>query len=109
MIDDDLEDEAIECPIQYICVIDFEATCLEHNDKDFYPHEIIEFPAVLINTQACSIVSVVVLILILNIYECIYQPMCVYIYICLYLSISIYIYIYGHKHIYKHTYTCIYT
>lgn len=57
--DDDIDDQCTECTTQFICVIDFEATCLENNDKEFYPHEIIEFPAVLINVQTCSIVSVI--------------------------------------------------
>ena len=32
----------------YLVVVDFEATCEEKNNGD-YPHEIIEFPAVLIH------------------------------------------------------------
>ena len=40
----------------YICVIDFEATCIETNPID-YPHEIIEFPIVLINMKTMAIVS----------------------------------------------------
>ncbi len=32
----------------YLVVVDFEATCEEKNVQD-YPHEIIEFPAVLID------------------------------------------------------------
>ncbi|XP_060618696.2 3'-5' exoribonuclease 1 isoform X1 [Anolis sagrei] len=38
----------------YICVIDFEATCEEGNQLDF-THEIIEFPIVLINTRTLEI------------------------------------------------------
>ncbi|XP_053318683.1 3'-5' exoribonuclease 1 isoform X2 [Spea bombifrons] len=38
----------------YICVIDFEATCEEGNSRD-YDHEIIEFPIVLINTKTLEI------------------------------------------------------
>ncbi|XP_063150819.1 3'-5' exoribonuclease 1 isoform X2 [Candoia aspera] len=38
----------------YICVIDFEATCEERNQPDF-THEIIEFPVVLLNTQTLQI------------------------------------------------------
>lgn len=38
----------------YICVIDFEATCEEDNKPD-YVHEIIEFPIVLINTHTLEI------------------------------------------------------
>lgn len=39
----------------YICVVDFEATCEEDNPSDFL-HEIIEFPMVLINTHTLEIV-----------------------------------------------------
>ncbi|XP_069832811.1 3'-5' exoribonuclease 1 [Dendropsophus ebraccatus] len=38
----------------YICVIDFEATCEEGNALD-YIHEIIEFPIVLVNTRTLEI------------------------------------------------------
>ncbi|XP_028426451.1 3'-5' exoribonuclease 1 isoform X1 [Perca flavescens] len=38
----------------YICVVDFEATCEEDNPSDFH-HEIIEFPMVLINTHTLEI------------------------------------------------------
>ena len=41
----------------YICVIDFEATCIETNPLD-YPHEIIEFPIVLINMKTMQIVRI---------------------------------------------------
>lgn len=40
----------------YICVVDFEATCEEYNPSDFL-HEIIEFPMVLINTHTLKIVD----------------------------------------------------
>lgn len=40
----------------YICIIDFEATCEEGNPSEFI-HEIIEFPVVLLNTQTLEIVS----------------------------------------------------
>lgn len=40
----------------YICVVDFEATCEVDNPSDFH-HEIIEFPMVLINTHTLEIVS----------------------------------------------------
>lgn len=40
----------------YICVVDFEATCEENNPLDF-EHEIIEFPIVLIDTRKLEIVS----------------------------------------------------
>lgn len=40
----------------YLCVIDFEATCEEANTPD-YIHEIIEFPIVLVNTRTLEIVS----------------------------------------------------
>lgn len=40
----------------YICVVDFEATCEEGNPPEFV-HEIIEFPIVLLNTRTLEIVS----------------------------------------------------
>lgn len=40
----------------YICVVDFEATCEEDNPADFH-HEIIEFPMVLVNTHTLEIVD----------------------------------------------------
>jgi len=40
----------------YICVVDFEATCEEDNPSDFL-HEIIEFPMVLISTHTLEIVD----------------------------------------------------
>ncbi|XP_056133485.1 3'-5' exoribonuclease 1 [Lampris incognitus] len=40
----------------YICVVDFEATCEEDNPPNFL-HEIIEFPMVLINTHTLEIVD----------------------------------------------------
>ncbi|TNM91594.1 3'-5' exoribonuclease 1 [Takifugu rubripes] len=40
----------------YICVVDFEATCEVDNPSDFH-HEIIEFPMVLINTHTLEIVD----------------------------------------------------
>lgn len=40
----------------YICVVDFEATCEEGNPPEFI-HEIIEFPIVLVNTHTLEIVS----------------------------------------------------
>uniref|UniRef100_A0A3Q2NT24 3'-5' exoribonuclease 1 n=1 Tax=Fundulus heteroclitus TaxID=8078 RepID=A0A3Q2NT24_FUNHE len=40
----------------FICVVDFEATCEEDNPPDFL-HEIIEFPMVLIDTHTLQIVS----------------------------------------------------
>ncbi|XP_023344113.1 3'-5' exoribonuclease 1 [Eurytemora carolleeae] len=40
----------------YLVVIDFEATCEEKNSSE-YPHEIIEFPAVLVDVFRCKIVT----------------------------------------------------
>ncbi|GAA6101668.1 3'-5' exoribonuclease 1 [Tachysurus ichikawai] len=40
----------------YICVVDFEATCEENNPRHFV-HEIIEFPMVLIDTHTLEIVG----------------------------------------------------
>ena len=42
--------------IDYIVVIDFEATCEKDNPSGFR-HEIIEFPAVLVNVKTKEIVS----------------------------------------------------
>lgn len=39
----------------YVCVIDYEATCEQGNSSN-YPHEIIEFPIVLINLKTMKIV-----------------------------------------------------
>lgn len=50
------EGGATDTYYDYICVVDFEATCEEHNPSDFH-HEIIEFPMVLINTHTLEIVS----------------------------------------------------
>lgn len=43
-----LKQEKIMNKFRFYCVIDFEATC-EKNDPKDYVHEIIEFPAVLLN------------------------------------------------------------
>lgn len=40
---------------EYFVVIDFEATCEEH--KHSYPHEIIEFPAILVDASKQEVVS----------------------------------------------------
>nr|CAB3243447.1 3'-5' exoribonuclease 1-like [Phallusia mammillata] len=40
----------------YLVVIDFEATCEEHNPTN-YLHEIIEFPAILVDTEKAKIVD----------------------------------------------------
>jgi 3'-5' exoribonuclease 1 len=45
-----------KCPYDYVCVIDYEATCTETKIED-YPHEIIEFPVVLINMATLTIVK----------------------------------------------------
>lgn len=42
---------------RYICVIDFEATCEETNKN--YPHEIIEFPAILIDIETREVVGII--------------------------------------------------
>ncbi|RNA33870.1 3 -5 exoribonuclease 1 [Brachionus plicatilis] len=48
--------EAEKCKYDFIGVIDFEATCTEVQNKN-YPHEIIEFPIVLIDMKSFSIVD----------------------------------------------------
>ena len=45
----------------YYIVIDFEATC-DENSRD-YPHEIIEFPAVLVNAADGSVVGILTCLL----------------------------------------------
>lgn len=50
------EDGGANSYYDYICIIDFEATCEEGNPPDF-THEIIEFPIVLLNTHTLEIVS----------------------------------------------------
>ena len=42
--------------LDYVCVIDYEATC--SLEKLNYPHEIIEFPVVLVNMRTLKIVRV---------------------------------------------------
>ena len=44
--------------LDYICVLDFEATCQEKNPTDFI-HEIIEFPVLLLNLQTLCVVRAV--------------------------------------------------
>ncbi len=46
----------IEQHFEYIAVVDFEATCEERQGNNF-PHEIIEFPIVLINVKEQTIVN----------------------------------------------------
>ncbi len=42
--------------LDYLLVLDFEATCLEKNPPD-YIHEIIEFPVLLLNLQTLHVVG----------------------------------------------------
>ena len=42
--------------LDYLCVLDFEATCEDPNPPD-YIHEIIEFPVVLLNLKTLQVVS----------------------------------------------------
>ena len=42
--------------VHYYCVIDFECTCEQGNPAD-YEHEIIEFPAILVNAATFEVVS----------------------------------------------------
>ncbi|KAM8939124.1 3'-5' exoribonuclease 1 isoform 2-T2 [Pelodytes ibericus] len=48
------ESSSTDTYYDYICIIDFEATCEEGHTPD-YTHEIIEFPIVLLNTQTLEI------------------------------------------------------
>lgn len=43
--------------LDYYCIIDFEGTCEEKN-PDGYIHEIIEFPAILVNGRTLEFVSI---------------------------------------------------
>lgn len=43
--------------VHFYCVIDFEGTCEKENPKD-YVHEIIEFPAVLVDATTLEVVRV---------------------------------------------------
>lgn len=45
--------------LHFYCVIDFEGTCEEANPTD-YVHEIIEFPAVLVDANTMEVVSAIV-------------------------------------------------
>lgn len=47
----------IEQHFEYIAVVDYEATC-EYNQGNSFPHEIIEFPVVLIDVQQQKIVII---------------------------------------------------
>ena len=47
--------------LDYLCVLDFEATCEEVNPDD-YLHEIIEFPVLLLNLKTLEIVSTCILL-----------------------------------------------
>eukprot|EP00126_Sphaerothecum_destruens_P000609 Sdes_comp10762_c0_seq1m2435 len=42
--------QAKSCKFDYLLIVDFEATCIEERLVEF-PHEIIEFPVVLLNTK----------------------------------------------------------
>ena len=42
--------------VHFYCVIDFEGTCEKDNPKD-YVHEIIEFPAILVDSTTLEVVS----------------------------------------------------
>lgn len=42
--------------LQYLLIVDFEATCVENKPMD-YIHEIIEFPVLLLNINTLEIVS----------------------------------------------------
>ena len=46
--------------LDYLCVLDFEATCEEVNPDD-YLHEIIEFPVLLLNLKTLDIVSTIII------------------------------------------------
>lgn len=45
----------VESDYDYVCVIDYEATCTESAANFNYPHEIIEFPIVLCNLKTLTI------------------------------------------------------
>ena len=42
--------------LDYLCVVDFEATCEAQNPPD-YIHEIIEFPVILLSLKTLTVVS----------------------------------------------------
>lgn len=48
--------EKVENELDYLIVIDFEATCEEKNHPE-YPHEVIEFPAVVVDVKTKEIVD----------------------------------------------------
>ena len=47
----------VKSDYDYVCVIDYEATCTDNSANFNYPHEIIEFPIVLCNLKTLTIVS----------------------------------------------------
>lgn len=49
--------EANPYGLDYLCILDFEATCEERNPAD-YIHEVIEFPVLLLNLKTLQIVRV---------------------------------------------------
>lgn len=49
---------SLSSKFDYVCVIDYEATCVGTQQKD-YPHEIIEFPIVLVNMKTLKIVIII--------------------------------------------------
>ena len=58
LMDANIYDASKCCYFDYVGVIDFEATCVERPDY-VYPHEIIEFPIVLINMRTLEIVIII--------------------------------------------------
>ncbi len=46
----------VKSDYEYVCVIDYEATCRENSFN--YPHEIIEFPIILVNMKTLTIVRI---------------------------------------------------
>ncbi len=50
---------------EYLIIVDFEATCEQHNPRD-YIHEVIEFPALLFDMKELKVVRRLVIIIIMN-------------------------------------------
>ena len=79
---DGLETPCTQRNYDYLCVIDFEATCEEPTPID-YIQEIIEFPIVLVNTRTMQIVSADWCFVISVILNCVKMRHGIFSYFCL--------------------------
>ena len=52
---------------EYLIIVDFEATCEQHNPPD-YIHEVIEFPALLFNIKELKVVRLIIIVIAIHVY-----------------------------------------